>query len=326
MKTVLLGSAATSFEAGLRAHLGAGHALVMVPDRAPHGEIAAALEDTAAVVSVGYDATLPPAPLLRLVQVPGIGTDGIDRAALPAGVTLCNVSGHGPAVSEFVVGALLAQRIRLCEADRTFREGSWARSSRLGGPPHGELFGKRVGIVGFGLIGREVAARLRPFGVSIAVANRTPPAADPLFDRAVPLDGLAAMAADCDILIIATALTDETRGLVGADVFAALPAGATLVNVARGPVVDEDALHAALASGRLGAAILDVWYSYPEGPHDGAARPARHDFTGFANVIMTPHISGWSEGTLARRVEEVARNLECLRRGEPLRNVVEAGA
>jgi len=324
MKTVLLGSTAAALQDGVRAHLGPEHTLAMVPDGAGHAEIAAAFEGATVVVTNSYHHDLPPAPDLRLVQVTGVGYDGIDRSAMPAGSVLCNVSGHGPAVAEYVVGALLAHRIRLCEADRTFRAGSWERSSRLGAAPHPELFGQRVGIVGFGLIGREVAARLRPFGVTIDVANRTPPAPDPLHDRAFPLGRLAEMAAGCDILVVAAALTEETRGLIGEAVFAALPVGATVVNVARGPVVDEDALHVALAAGRLGGAIIDVWYNYPEGPHDGAARPARHDYARFPNVMMTPHISGWSEGTVTRRVAEIARNLEGLRRGEPLRNVVEA--
>lgn len=325
MKTILLGGSGQSFREGLLATLGPQHTLVNLDADADTAAYRAAFEGASAVVSNRYDHTFPEAPTLRLVQVTGVGTDDIVREALPAAVTLANVSGHGPAVAEYVVGALLAQRIGLCEAASAFKKGDWSRSSRMGGAPSGELHGKRVGILGYGLIGREVATRLRPFGVSIAVCNRTAPAESPLYDRAFSLENFPAMAAECDILVVATALTEATRGLVGARVFEALPAGATIVNVARGPVVDEDALHDALDAGRLGAAIIDVWYNYPAGPGDGAAKPSRHDFGRFENVMMTPHISGWSEGTLQRRVEEIAENLQRLERGEPLLNVLKAG-
>ena len=110
--------------------------------------------------------------------------------------------------------------------------------------------------------------------------------------------------------------------MIDETVLAALPQGAVLVNVARGPVVSEDALYRTLSNGHLGGAILDVWWSYPTDVTDTEARSSRYDFTQFSGVIVTPHISGWSSGTLSRRLDVIARNIMRTTTGEPFENLI----
>ncbi len=255
MKVMLYGSPVAALRPGLGERLGPATTIVVADYADPPETIAARLEGCEALIAVRYDANVPPSPALRLLQVPGVGYDEIALEHLPPAATLCNVSEHGPAVSEYVVAALLARATGLCAADAAFRAGSWEHSSRMGATPHTELFGARVGIVGFGLIGRELARRLRPFAVRIEVCNRSDPGPSHEVDQYHPLARLREMSAGCDVLVLTVALTPETTGLVDRAVLAALPAGALLVNVARGPVVDEDALYEALESGHLGGAV-----------------------------------------------------------------------
>lgn len=322
MKIVLYGGPVLGFEPELRHRLGAEHELCTVGYDAPAPALAAALGDARAMLTARFQAGLPPGPSLRLVQVPGVGFDEIDIAALPATATLCNVHGHGPAVAEYAVLAMLEWGIGFADAQQGFRGGSWRRSSRMGAAPHRELQGRVVGIVGYGHIGRSLSRRLAGFAVETLVCNRTPPAPEPELAAAYALDELPQMLARCDFVVVCIALTEATRGLIGERALAAMKSDAVVVNVARGPVIDEDALFAALASGRIGGAVIDVWYSYPEGEHDAAARPSRHDFSALPNVFMTPHISGWTRETVGRRLDDIVENLRRLEAGRPLINVV----
>ena len=122
-------------------------------------------------------------------------------------------------------------------------------------------------------------------------------------------------------MVIACPLGEATRGLIGEAQLARMRASAVLINVARGPIVDEDALFTALRERTIGGAALDTWYRYPE--HAGEMlRPSRHPFHELDNVLMTPHCSGWTEGVMARRFAVIADNLERLQSGRPLLNQV----
>lgn len=279
------------------------------------------LTDAAALVTVAFDHRFPPTPALRLVQVPGVGCDLVELAALPPRATLCNVRGHSAAVAEYVILQLLEWRHRTREAEALFRRGDWRRSSRLGAAPHGELEGARIGIVGYGEIGQALARRLAGFDVAIHVTNRTAPAGLDGIASFHPLAALDDLMAAVDFAVLAIAATPETTGLVGRTALDALGPDGVLVNVARGAVVDETALFESLRSGRLGGAILDVWYSYPE-PAQPKVAPSRFPFADLSNVVMTPHMSGWTKGTVERRWRDMADNLRRLATGEPLVNVV----
>jgi phosphoglycerate dehydrogenase-like enzyme len=261
---------------------------------------------------------------LRLLQVPGAGLDRIDRAAVPPGVPLANVFGHEAGIAEYAIGAMITVSREMLRLDAALRRGDWQCQLAFGStgqPVWRELAGKTLGILGYGHIGHAIAKRARAFDMQIAAIRRHPTGA--------PTDGLAFLGGidqldevlrRSDFLAIALPLVAETRRLIGARELALLPRGAVLVNVARGDILDEDALFAALESQQLGGAALDVWYRYPTAP--GATFPARRPFHTLPNVLMTPHVSGWTDGMQAARADLIASNIERTARGEaPLNRV-----
>ena len=127
---------------------------------------------------------------------------------------------------------------------------------------------------------------------------------------------------EADVVIVCCPLTDSTRGWVDEAALEALGPNGVIVNVGRGPIVDEDALWATLDSGRLGGAIIDTWYRYPSDGNDAVCPPSRHPFHRLRNVIMTPHASGWSAGLLDRRWRVITDNMNRLARGEALVNLL----
>jgi phosphoglycerate dehydrogenase-like enzyme len=178
-----------------------------------------------------------------------------------------------------------------------------------------------LGIVGYGRVGREVARRAAPFGCRILAANRTPRPAEDGVEQVYPLAELDQMLPQCDTVALCTALGPETTGLLDARRLELMKPGAFLINISRGPVVDEDALYVALREEKLGGAAIDVWWQYPNAGEPNR-RGSRHPFHELPNVILTPHNSGWTAGMMRRRWDEVALNLNRFVRGEPLINIV----
>ena len=123
-----------------------------------------------------------------------------------------------------------------------------------------------------------------------------------------------------DYVVITLPLTAATRWLIGERELAVMKPTAVLVNVARGEIIDEDALYTALAERRIAAAALDVWYRYPSSP--GPALPARRAFHELTNALMTPHVSGWADGMLEARAKLIAENIDRIARGEPAANLI----
>ena len=309
----------------LQALLGDRFETVHVPADLGADATAEALGGAYAVVAVNTVEGLPLPPGLKLLQVPGIGWDGVRVEHVPASARIANVAGHEIAVAEYCLAQILDWCHRLREADVAFRAGSWARSSRFGAKPHRELRGATVGIVGYGGVGRELAAMLKALGVRVLAANRSASAFDEQIEMGFALADIPTMFGECDFAVVATALTPQTEGLIGKRELDALGADGVLLNVARGPVVAEEALYKALAGGRLGGAVIDVWYHYPERLDAPDLAPSQFDFAALPNVVMTPHVSGWTEGTASRRVAIIAENLRRAAAGDPLLNVVATG-
>ena len=178
----------------------------------------------------------------------------------------------------------------------------------------GALRGRTLGIVGFGDIGRAVAAVARPFGVRIVALRRTS-ASDLLADEVLPTSRLLDMASRVDDLVVSAPLTPDTHHLVGEAVFRALRPGAVVVNVGRGPVVDETSLLAALDQGRLLGAALDVFEQEPMRPD--------HPFWRMDNVLVSPHTADHTAGWEANTMGPFLENLRRFRDGEPLLNPVD---
>jgi phosphoglycerate dehydrogenase-like enzyme len=259
---------------------------------------------------------------LRLVQVPGAGLDRIDRAALPAGTWLANAYGHEVGIAEYVMGAMLAWTRELTRLDAGLRGGTWLSQWAVGTPPPPtwpELAGKTLSIVGYGRIGRCLAQRARAFDMTVLATRRDVSQSDGLVELHGP-EALHHVLSRADYVAITASLTPETRGLIGERELAAMKRTALLINVARAVIVDEDALYRALAARTIGGAALDVWYRYPTAA--GVTWPARRPFHELPNVLMTPHVSGWTEGMLDARARLIAENVARVARGEPPLNHV----
>jgi phosphoglycerate dehydrogenase-like enzyme len=235
------------------------------------------------------------APRLRLIQQPAAGTDGIDRAAAAArGIPICNAPGaNHVSVAEHALYLLLALARRAPLARRALGE------REVGVPVGVELAGRTLGVIGMGRTGAALAERARALGMAVIELRRGAAAPD-----------RAAFFAACHAVSVHCPLTPETRGLVGAAAFAALPPGAFVVNCARGGVIDRAALEAALAGGRLGGVGLDVWWDEPADPADPLLADPR--------VLVTPHVAGSTQEAFGRIAEIAIGNVERLARGEPL--------
>ena len=280
-----------------------------------------ALAEAEIVVGHIWRSDFPEAPRLKLLQAATAGVDMIDLPSLPRGITLCNVFGHEPAIAEYVLMTTLSLTHRLVDTVMAFRGGSWAAHQPAGGSPHGEIFGKTIGIIGYGRIGREVAKRAVGFGCKVIAANRSP-----VFDKGVaseiyPLTELDRMLPQSDVVLIAAGLGPETKGLIDARRLAMMKPTAVLINIGRAAIVDEEALYCALSSNRISGAALDVWWQHWTAEH-ADRRPSRFPFHDLSNVLMTPHCSGFTDGTADRRWGDLAANLDRYVRGEDLHNVV----
>ncbi|MFZ5962521.1 2-hydroxyacid dehydrogenase [Thalassococcus sp. BH17M4-6] len=316
MKIVFYGTNAAAFEKGLSEQLDMPHRITVISDAADAPGEAEALASADVVVGVHYTGT--GVQNARLFQLPAAGYDKVDLDALPGGCAVCNAFGHENAIAEYVMAALLSRHVPLADADARLRQGDWHYWAGGKDGLRTEMGQQSIGIVGHGHIGQAVKQRALAFGMKVHVANRSP--VESPWVTVHQLEGLAEMAGNVDVLINTLPLTDSTEGLIGAEVLAAMRDGAVVMNVGRGPVIDEDALFVALKVGRLNA-ILDTWYVYPS-KDDPNPRPSRHPFHELPNVTLTPHMSGWTTGTIARRTATVADNVNRLARGEDLINVI----
>lgn len=259
---------------------------------------------------------------LVVVGVPGSGTDHIDVvAATERGVLVVNAAGgQATAVAEHAVGLMLALAKRIAVSDRTFHvEGRFVGREHFTGSgwpgwPH-EIGGSTIGIVGFGAIGRDLARKCRR-GFDMRVLAHDPYCDEEAIRAAgvTPVGSLRDLLAESDWVSLHVPLTDETRGLIGEAELRAMRPTASLVNLARGGVVDEEALLRALREGWIAGAGLDVFVEEP-GP-DG------HPLYGLDNVVCTAHIGGWVEEAVPRLATIMAEEmLVALRGGRPTRLV-----
>lgn len=284
----------------------------------PREDFARALEEADVLISMAWNASFPPAPKMKLLQVPGTGFEGIDFSAVPAGVAVCNAYGHAEGMAEYTLLGMLVWCHRFHDADRTFREGSWEYSGRMNGPVNAELYGKTLGIVGYGSIGHAVAERAKPFGMKVIAINRTLREKPACVDEWVGFDNLDSTLPALDYIVVAAALGPETEGLIGGAQFGKMKSSAVILNVGRGAIIEEGALFEALKSRRIRGATIDVWYGHYPSKDNPRVPPGKYPFHELDNLYMTPHTSGWTTGMIDRRWTDIAENLDRLARGEPL--------
>ncbi len=254
------------------------------------------------------------------IQAMSAGVDrymGVPQLVENDRIVLTNMRGvHGPAIADHVFAMLLTltRDLRFHLANQA--EGKWERGGSSVRPI--ALEGRTMLVVGLGGIGTEVAKRAHGFGMRV-LATRKSDAPGPNFVERVGSPGdLLSMLPEADVVAVCVPLTEETRGLFGKTAFDAMKPGAILINVGRGKVVDTGALLAALDSGRLGGACLDVT--------DPEPLPADHPLWRHPRVIVTPHVSSDAELTDRRRWEILRENIKRFGAGKPLENVVDKRA
>ena len=295
-----------------------GHEPVVCPGQP---QLAAAVTTCEALVLNGAHYTNVVATALRSaqsrvrwVQFASAGIDAADRWGAPAGVLLTNAAeAFAPTVAEHAFALLLAAYRRIVEMDRVRSTEQWSRETFV--PKLASVEGATLAVVGYGHVGREIARRATAFGMRLIVVARRPesPRVDGL--SGLPLDALGSVLPECDAVVICVALAAATRNLIGSRELAAMKPSAWLVNVARGGVVDQEALLATLQSRRIAGAALDVFLDEP--------LPLDSPWRTLDNVIITPHVGGF--GGAALRVRMTAIVVDNVRRyssGAPLRNEV----
>lgn len=322
MKVAFAGSFATQLAEPVRARLSLACEMVVDDEAA----IIRRLAHVDVLVSMGFSARMAEAaPQLRLVQVPGAGLDRIDRGALRPGTYLANVYGHEAGIAEYVVGAMIALTRSFGRLDAKLRGGEWESQWAIGipAPPlWPELAGKRLGILGFGHIGQALARRAIAFDMQVCAVRQQAQAEAP--DGVSFVGGperLDDVLRQADYLAVTVSLSPATRGLLDDRRLRLMRRTAFLINVARAEIIDEEALYTALASDRLAGAVLDVWWRYPNSAEP--ILPAAQPFHELGNVLMTPHVSGWTKGMLEARAALIAGNIERIAREEPPLNRVD---
>ncbi|HVC61311.1 MAG TPA: 2-hydroxyacid dehydrogenase [Acetobacteraceae bacterium] len=295
---------------------------IVVGDEA---NILAQLADMDVMVTMAFSREMAAvARCLKLVQVPGAGLDRIDRTALRVGIHLANVYGHEIGISEYIIGAMLTLTRAFSRLDGKLRRGEWESQWAFGIPAPAlwpELAGKTLGILGYGHIGQALARRARAFEMQVCAIRRRAEEPAPrglvFLGDSRQLDDVLRCA---DYLAITVSLSEATRNLIGDPQLGLMKPTAFLINVARAEVIDEEALYRALTNARIAGAALDVWYRYPTAA--GSAEPANQPFHELDNVLMTPHVSGWTQGMLRARSQLIAENIARTARGEPPLNLI----
>lgn len=244
-------------------------------------------------------------PNLKVVASSGVGYDSIDIAACTErGIVVTNTPDVlTDDVADTAIMLLLGARRQLVQADRYVRSGDWGSKGPY--PLLSGMRGKRLGIVGLGRIGQAIASRAAPMGPEIAYTGRSQKS-DVTYKFEPDLKNLATWA---DILVVATSGGEETRGLIGADIISALGPQGTLINIARGSVVDETAMIAALKSGELGWAGLDVYWNEPN---------INPELWPLENTTLYPHHASGTFETRGAMAQLVVDNLAAFFQGQPL--------
>jgi phosphoglycerate dehydrogenase-like enzyme len=266
---------------------------------------------------------LTASPNLKALIIPWAGLPESTRQLILdfPHIRVHNLHHNARPVAELTIALLLAAAKFVVPLDRSLRAGDW--TPRYQPSPSILLRGKTALILGHGAVGREVAQLCRGLGMNVMAITRHP-SGEPFL---APPEALHQLLPRADVLLVCLPHTSETTGLIGTRELALLPQNAILVNIGRGPIVDEAALYTALRDGTLYAAGLDVWYNYPA---DEDARsytpPSAYPFHELPNVVMSPHRAGASTETERLRATHLAELLNAAAHGEPMPNRVDLRA
>ncbi len=279
-----------------------------------------AFQKADAVISMEWTDQYPEAPNLKLLQLQGAGTESVDLSAVPRSAFVCNVYEHEIGISEYVLAGMLQWVTKIKDHDDALRKNIW-EGSFLSGPPHEELLGKTLGIIGYGRIGKAVAYRAKAFGMNIITLNRNLPKDNSLIATVTPLEELDLVLRQSDFLLLSIPLNQETNNIISYKELDIMKHDSVIINVGRGQLIKEDALFNACRNKQIGGAIIDTWYMYPEQSLQ-KQKPSDFDFHLLNNVIMTPHASAWTKNLIRRRCKEIACNLDSIFNKKKPANIV----
>ena len=293
-----------------------GHVITAWKERKSAAELSALVADADAVITqfapVNAD-VIASMHKARVIVRYGIGVDNVDLAAARAkGIAVCNVPDYCiDEVADHTLAFVLATTRQVVTNSNTLKGGKWGLATSL--DQMKALRDLAVGVVGFGRIGREVVTRLRPFRCRILVYDPIARVADIEAAAATPVS-LSELLSQADVITLHCPSTPETRGMLNSESLAKTRPGVSIINLARGDLIDPNALVAALQSGHVAAAALDVFNPEPI--------PADHPILKLDNVILASHIASTSVPAVRKLRETAARLALMALNGEPLVNVV----
>ncbi|MGD1923260.1 MAG: 2-hydroxyacid dehydrogenase [Paracoccaceae bacterium] len=287
------------------------------PDHDPVEAFAPLATSADVIVGGGIPVDWPAVPDLKLYQIPWTGFDFTAPEKMPAGTPVANTFEHETCIAEFVLLSMLEWELGLPQLDRGFRENGWGGYGPGFAPSHGEVKGKTLGVVGYGHSGHETAIRANAFGMRCIGIRRSARPCPPELDWLGQSDRLDDLLAESDYVLVACDMNAETIGLLNAQRLAKMKPTGVIINVARGKIIDEDALYEALEARCIGGAVIDTWYNYGSGTW-----PSNRPFQDLDNVILSPHRSAVTEEMHTRRWRFVADQCERIARGETPENVV----
>ncbi|MBI2922393.1 MAG: hypothetical protein HYY18_15175 [Planctomycetes bacterium] len=318
MKIVFLWNVPDAIRSQFRDRLG-DHTLVF-----PDGDFDSTSLTASADAAVGWRITedqLRNAPSLKFFQTPAAGPEWhVPLFRKFPHIAVCNSHGNAPFVAESAFALLLAQAKQIPFHDREMRAGKWRlwreeRKSVL-------LAGRTLGLVGFGAINRRVASLARALGMRLSAVSRNG-GRDTLLEWWGPARDLPRLMAESDAVVVAVPMTSESKGMIGREILRGAKPGSLLVNVARGEIVDEEALWEALTQGPLGGAAIDVWYEYqPKPDAEGRQYPYSRPFHTLPNITLSPHRTA-SPLDDPGRWDDIVENLLRVGRGEAPANRID---
>ena len=259
---------------------------------------------------------------LKLLHLPGAGYDGIDFSKISKKTKVCNVYGHEVPIAEYCIANILSWEINLINKANNFKKLDWKDSLIFGAHPHGELYNKKIGILGYGKIGKEISKKLYSFNTKVITFTRRRIKKNSFLSAVHLSSDIKKYIQSVDYLIIACTLNASTENFIDKDILNLMKNTAVIVNVARGEIVNEKDLFFALRSNKIGGAIIDTWYRYPS-PLNKKFKPSTYDFNKLKNIVMTPHVSAWSKNMVARRAELIKKNIDNLYCNKKLYNEID---
>ena len=258
---------------------------------------------------------------LRLIQVPFSGMEWLKKEWLPDGCIVCNTNQHSEPIAEYVMLGILEFAINMRHMDRELRQGRWTYGgSIVRGLKHSEIQHKTIGFIGFGHIAKRVTELATPFGMEFIAITRNPKV-DARLRWWKDSSHLEALLMESDYVLITAPLSGSTRDLINESTLKKMKPTGVIINVARGPIINETAIYKALKNHEIGGALLDVWYQYAS-TDNLEMQPSVLPFHDLDNVIMTPHTASWTDQLDQRRIDSVVKNIQNFIDQKPLAEVV----